>query len=204
MSSKSTVIVNRWTHLAVVLSESTATLFVNGLQDDSIKLTPTETKKPIWVTSKDDLYLGSHPSPQVSGANAFLDEVRVYSVKKSTSFLKSHGSIAFYGIPSSSDFVFRGCSECTRAEAAIACGTAPKPQLIQPKEGGAAFIAPGSNRGLAHICTQNELAAGGMTVARVMGWFDNLNPKSKVFVYEESETDSLSVKGLAVCCYQDQ
>lgn len=208
-NSQSTVAVNRWTSIALVLSANKAVLYVNGLRDISFGFTDrtlaVQPPSP-WVTSLDHVYIGSHPAPGTAGVNAYIDSVVMYNVQKSEAFIRALAAFADRGVASGSDFVWLGCKECTRADAAQRCANAPRAFLVEPKKGGAPQYQAGDHRGTGHICTESELNGGAMQVARTMGWFDASSTTSKVYAYENVEKDASTpdVLGLGVCCHDDQ
>jgi len=115
-----------------------------------------------------DLYIGR--DPWRAGVKAYVDDFRWYDRSLSTSELRMLTYPSLTGI--SAGFVHLGCSSCQLTEAARSC-----------------------SKSRAHVCSQQELLAGGFHTARAMGWLDS-SPE----VWYNTEKDFSPKEKLGLCC----
>jgi hypothetical protein len=198
--SKSVILASRWTHIGLVFADTGLILYVNGVQDTYINVVDRLSNTPhvpTWFTSKDKLYIGSHPDPNVNGVHAFIDELQILDGVKSPEFINAISQIAQSGAVSTSTWL--GCRDCNRADAASACKSAPIPRRVSNASGGAVPAAPAVS---GHICTIRELSSGSLTLARTNGWFDAADTNVYVYSKESVEGDVKNGvdSGLGLCC----
>jgi hypothetical protein len=110
--------------------------------------------------------------PWRSGTKGYLDDFRWYSRVLIAAEIRSLTFPSLTGM--SSDFVHLGCKSCTFPEAVGQC------------------------KGDTHLCSLQELFAGGFHTARVMGW---LPPVPEVWYYNEHGVDLFAgQKKMGLCC----
>eukprot|EP00927_Polykrikos_kofoidii_P032193 TRINITY_DN2749_c0_g6_i1.p1 TRINITY_DN2749_c0_g6~~TRINITY_DN2749_c0_g6_i1.p1 ORF type:complete len:406 (-),score=62.03 TRINITY_DN2749_c0_g6_i1:166-1383(-) len=160
----------RWTHIAVTGTGSVLRLFVNGLKDGEVILEEPGATAEAVVTSVGDLHIGA--DPWRSGTKAYFDDFRWYDRALSQAEIKSMTLPSLTGM--GADFVKLGCISCTFGDAQRSCGRR------------------------SHLCTVQELFAGGLHTARAMGWLA-LSPE---VWFHESQGDErfTDVAKLGLCC----
>lgn len=120
-----------------------------------------------------DLHIGRDPWRR--GTKCYLDDLRWYNRPLAPSEVRALTSPSITGI--GTDFVHLGCSTCTFTEAVRRC------------------------QGHAHLCSLQELFAGGFHTARVMGWLTSSMPE--VWYYNQKDGDGDVFAGdrkLGLCC----
>lgn len=125
------------------------------------------------VVSAGDLHIGR--DPWRAGTRSFMDDFRWYNRELSAGEVKAISFPSLTGV--SADFVSLGCTSCTFPDAVKSCGNE------------------------AHLCSLQELFAGGFHNARVLGW---LNGASEVWYHNEKQADPFSgARRLGLCCSGD-
>jgi hypothetical protein len=120
--------------------------------------------------SRAPIFIGR--DPWRSGTKGYLDDFRWYSRVLQDAEIRSLTFPSLTGM--SSDFVHLGCKSCTFPEAVGQC------------------------KGDTHLCSLQELFAGGFHTARVMGW---LPPVPEVWYYNEHGIDLFAgQKKMGLCC----
>lgn len=159
----------RWTHLALTSTGGVMRLFINGQMDGEAIVGATEGV-PDLSGNQAPIHLGK--DPWRSGFKGYLDDFRWYNRVMLPSEIRALTFPSLTGI--GTDFVHLGCSSCTFPEAVGKC------------------------KGDSHMCSLQELFAGGYHTARVMGW---LPPVPEVWYYNERGVDLFAgQKKLGLCC----
>lgn len=109
------------------------------------------------VQNSGPLRLGGDPWRPAGGFDGYIDEFKLYDRALATDEIQAGASTAFGGVEPS--FVELGCMGCALASAHAAC------------------------RSGYHLCNHRDLYAGGLMVARAMGWATS---NSHVWTAEES------------------
>jgi len=162
----------RWTHLALTSTGGVMRLYLNGQLDGEAIVSPSESV-PGVAGNKAKLHIGR--DPWRAGTKSYLDDFRWYTRVLLPSEIRALTFPSLTGI--GTDFVKLGCSKCTFPEAVKTC------------------------KGDAHMCSLQELFAGGFHTARVMGW---LPPVPEVWYYNEKGVDLFAgQKKLGLCCVGD-
>lgn len=159
----------RWTHIALTSTGGVMRLYINGQLDGEAIVGDTQAV-PALAGNQAPLRLGK--DPWRAGFKGYLDDFRWYNRVLLSSEVRALTFPSLTGI--GTDFVHLGCSECTFPEAVEKC------------------------KGDSHMCSLQELFAGGFHTARVMGW---LPPVPEVWYYNERGTDLFAgQKKLGLCC----
>lgn len=117
-----------------------------------------------------DLYLGR--DPWRAGTKAYMDDFRWYDRELAGGEVKALTYPSLTGM--SSDFVRLGCASCNFVDAVKSCGSS------------------------GHLCSLQELLAGGFHAARAMGW---LSKQPEVWYHNQQHGDVFSgVLKLGLCC----
>lgn len=165
----------RWTHVAMVNTGSVLRLYVNGVKDGEVVLSDNLVGgggNGIGTkTGSSDLYLGR--DPWRAGTKAYIDDFRWYKRGLSVDEIRALIYPSLTGMVGTGTRL--GCSSCTFTDAVRHCGTT------------------------AHLCSLQELFAGGFHVARAMGW---LTATSEVWYHNEEQNGDLfnGVQKLGLCC----
>jgi len=139
------VLVNRWTHLALVgdAMNNVVALYIHGVLDISTSLTNQNlvTEGPTTST-----YVGGVPWSTPCVTPLFIDDLRIYvrAVSALEIAAESYPSLG----PVEPNYARLGCAECVFADAENAC----------------------LNMADYELCTKMELQAGGSYLARTLGW----------------------------------
>jgi hypothetical protein len=168
LDSQGLIPLRRWTHLALSSTGGVMRLFING-QLDSEAIVGTESSSAATF-SKAPVYIGR--DPWRSGVKGYLDDFRWYNRVLIPAEIRSLTFPSLTGI--GADFVHLGCKSCTFPEAVGQC------------------------KGDSHLCSLQELFAGGFHTARVMGW---LPAVPEVWYYNEHGVDLFAgQKKMGLCC----
>lgn len=161
----------RWTHLALTSTGGVMRLYVNGQLDGEAIVDASSTAGvPNLAGNKAPIRIGR--DPWRAGFKGYIDDFRWYTRVMLPSEVRALTFPSLTGI--GTDFVHLGCSECTFPEAVGKC------------------------KGNSHMCSLQELFAGGFHTARVMGW---LPPVPEVWYYNEKGVDLFAgQKKLGLCC----
>jgi len=160
----------RWTHLAVACTGSVLRLYVNGVKDGETILEEPLPTGGGGGGGQSSLYVGR--DPWRAGTKAYLDDFRWYSRALPPDEIRALVFPSLTG--AAADFVHLGCSSCAFTEAVRSCGSR------------------------SHLCSLQELYAGGFHVARVMGW---LAASPSVWYRNEEGEDLFSGEHrLGLCC----
>lgn len=123
-----------------------------------------------YVSNHAPLHIGR--DPWRAGIKAYVDDFRWYNRLLTASEVRALTFPSLTGI--GTDFVRLGCADCTFPEAVGKC------------------------KGDSHMCSLQELFAGGFHTARVMGW---LPPVPEVWYYNERGVDLFAgQRKLGLCC----
>jgi len=120
-----------------------------------------------------DIFIGR--DPWHAGTKAYMDDFRLYSRALTAEELQT---LLFPSLTGVSGMVSLGCAQCTFPEAVKSCGSR------------------------AHLCSLQELHAGGFHTARVMGWLTSAQGLTKGVWSFNEQGDSLynGVEKLGLCC----
>lgn len=159
----------RWTHVALTSTGGVMRLYING-QMDGEAIVPTSESVPSLAGNSAPLHIGR--DPWRAGFKGYMDDFRVYNRVMLPSEVRALTFPSLTGI--GTDFVHLGCPLCTFPEAVGKC------------------------KGDSHMCSLQELFAGGFHTARVMGW---LPAVPEVWYYNERGVDLFAgQKKLGLCC----
>jgi hypothetical protein len=159
----------RWTHLALTSTGGVMRLYINGQLDGEAIVGVTE-QVPSLAGNNAALYIGR--DPWRSGVKGYLDDFRWYNRVLIPAEIRSLTFPSLTGI--GADFVHLGCKSCTFPEAVGQC------------------------KGDSHLCSLQELFAGGFHTARVMGWLPTV---PEVWYYNEHGDDLFAgQKKMGLCC----
>lgn len=139
----SRVPVERWTHVAFVMTVDALTLYMNGIMVGTI---PTQDHK--FQPNEEKLYIGGMPTYDKTCKLAFyLRQLKVYRSTRTGIPAWSIEADAFGSLGQlESSFIKLSCVQCNLSEA--------KAKVITGY----------------HICTDLELFSGGFQVIRILGW----------------------------------
>lgn len=169
LDSQGLLPMRRWTHLALTSTGGVMRLFINGQLDGEAIVGATQQISSLAGT-KAPLRLGR--DPWRAGFKGYMDDFRWYNRVLLPSEVRALTFPSLTGI--GTDFVHLGCSKCTFPEAVSKC------------------------KGNSHMCSLQELFAGGFHTARVMGW---LPPVPEVWYYNERGVDLFAgATKLGLCC----
>jgi len=142
LDSKTTIPLRRWTHVALTIDGSSLTIFINGIEDNTINVSgDVAFNQGAWYIGKD---------PFLPGTGMFLDDFKVYSEALEEPELQVEAASSLPGL--GPNFLRLGCSSCTMKDAIARCA--------------------GWSKGGYHLCRTMELNGGGLIVARAMGYLD--------------------------------
>jgi hypothetical protein len=169
LDSQGLLPMRRWTHLALTSTGGVMRLFINGQLDGEAIVGATQQISSLAGT-KAPLRIGR--DPWRAGFKGYMDDFRWYNRVLLPSEVRALTFPSLTGI--GTDFVHLGCSKCTFPEAVSKC------------------------KGNSHMCSLQELFAGGFHTARVMGW---LPPVPEVWYYNERGVDLFAgATKLGLCC----
>eukprot|EP00928_Gymnodinium_smaydae_P063095 TRINITY_DN46778_c0_g1_i1.p1 TRINITY_DN46778_c0_g1~~TRINITY_DN46778_c0_g1_i1.p1 ORF type:complete len:477 (+),score=70.97 TRINITY_DN46778_c0_g1_i1:87-1433(+) len=169
----------RWTHLAVSCAGGVLRLYINGIKDgevildDGVPDVASSVGDSVGTDSQGGLYLGR--DPWRAGISAYIDDFRWYDRPLAAAELKALTFPSLTG--PGAEFTRLGCLSCSYAESALSCGRI---------------------RG-SHLCSSEELLAGGLQTARAMGWLAVTPRVWHRSVHEEESYDPKEQK-LGLCC----
>jgi len=170
LDSQGLLPLRRWTHIALTSTGGVMRLFLNG-QMDGEAIVGAPQGIPDLAGNKAPIRLGR--DPWRAGFKGYMDDFRWYNRVLLPSEVRALTFPSLTGI--GTDFVKLGCKSCTFPEAVDKC------------------------KGGTHMCSQQELFAGGYHTARVMGWMPT-TPNS-IWIYNEKGTDLFAgQKRLGLCC----
>lgn len=180
--SRSSLPLNRWTHVCLSLGFSNAQLFINGIADVAVAMAGSP-----WKDVKADYYIASIENRSLLGVNALIDNLEIRSKALLNSEAKALGSLAFWGIPGGADVAWFACEGCLRETAKKTCAN---PTSISDNTG--------VSRPKSHLCTERELTSSVLLLARTMGWINSRT--THVFDYENSSSLPDGTLGVGICC----
>lgn len=142
LSSVAAVPLNKWTHIAVTLDGRVLQIYVNGAPDSEAVL----RRAPRAPRTHLPYFVAGNP--WTIGLECYIDNLEMYNKPLSAQQIMAVGSVARPDLHSSASMSL-ACVGCGFNDAVRTCKSRSS-----------------------HVCTRLELAAGGFTMARIMGWFD--------------------------------
>ena len=153
----------RWTHVAYVLKGGAAlALYINGIKDcphaRGLRHGDCPPNGATYAWDEGDVRHNSGPlyvgaDPFMSGTAMFLDDLKVYNTALAERDIAVEASDALG--PLGISFLRRGCANCTVADLQASCSEVDG----------------------YHPCLCQELMAGGLQIARSMGWLRGASSK---------------------------
>ena len=169
-TSKSRLTPQKWYHIAVVKTETSSILYVNGIKETELVL------KGAFQDNDQPLYIGNVPWLKNDCAFPFLiDEMRYYNKAVDKDYIQAEASPVLGGVEPS--FIQLGCFNCDVNQAATSC-----------------------NADLGYrLCTSIELHTGGYQVARALGLINSDTHIWTHNAFQKAE-EYKGLTGLGLCC----
>lgn len=176
--SNSILPLNQWIHVAAVIEDRNLRLFINGILDAE------NTTVGEVILNEGPIYFGNDPWRVMGGAQAFIDDIRLFSNVLSPGQVAAEaGSVTSAG----PNGPFLACSSCSLDLCLAACRHHKDPDTRKSSE--------------FHMCSAAEMHGGAFVAARSMGW---IHGKSNVWMINEGSmeggSDSGSGDGVCLCC----
>jgi hypothetical protein len=133
LDSITSIVMRRWTHVAVTLNYNVVSLFINGVKDNEGMLTgEVKLNKGSWHVGK-DLFL--------PGTGMFLDNFKIFDHPKDEAALQVEASSALPGL--GPNFLRLGCKSCEMRQAIERCASTGGYHLCRRLElnGGGLMVA---------------------------------------------------------------
>lgn len=168
LDSQGVLPLKRWSHIAITCTGSVLRLYINGVEDGHVIM-----EAPPPASEGSSLHLGR--DPWRAGIKAFLDDFRWYSRVMPADEIRAVLYPGLTGTAGGGGAVSLSCLSCRFPEAIRKCTDQRR-----------------------HLCSMQELFAGGLQTARASGW---LAASSEVWSGEDEGEERFDGRHkLGLCC----
>eukprot|EP00933_Yihiella_yeosuensis_P033784 TRINITY_DN27422_c0_g1_i1.p1 TRINITY_DN27422_c0_g1~~TRINITY_DN27422_c0_g1_i1.p1 ORF type:complete len:367 (-),score=10.51 TRINITY_DN27422_c0_g1_i1:29-1018(-) len=190
VNTEASLPLTKWTHVAVRVAPTSLEVYMNGVLAGATKIPSVQASVSPLQMNKHPIYVASTQDMSTLGVHAYIDNLKWTKGLLSLAELRAEAALASWGIPGGMEMAWLGCDECTRAEAMDICD-----QKHVTMEADSLAHNP------SHLCSEMELSAGALTVARSMGWL-SLSAKLPIFTLDNSKVGASAI-GVGLCCLNE-